>query len=122
MVATMTWLTVMGYLRHKLPWICSTCRKQFLVLSSFMTYHQVCNYINMTGATSGAGTIRVHMCSPPVFSGLCVTRSLVLCVCFIERCLSFCTFYFGHCGVCSSSIYEFLLPLLVSSSSSYNGR
>jgi hypothetical protein len=56
MVATMTWLTVMEYLRHKLPWICSTCRKQFLVLSSFMTYHQVCNYINMTGATSRAGT------------------------------------------------------------------
>jgi hypothetical protein len=54
--ATMTWLTVMEYLRHKLPWICSTCRKQFLVLSSFMTYHQVCNYINTTGATSGAGT------------------------------------------------------------------
>jgi hypothetical protein len=26
------------------------------VLSSFMTYHLVCNYINTTGATSGAGT------------------------------------------------------------------
>jgi len=25
------------------------------VLSSFMTYHQVCNWSNMTGATSGAG-------------------------------------------------------------------
>jgi len=25
-------------------------------VSSFMTYHRVCNYINMTGATSRAGT------------------------------------------------------------------
>ena len=26
------------------------------VLSLFMTYHRVCNWINMTGVTSGAGT------------------------------------------------------------------
>ena len=32
------------------------CHKHFLVLSSFMTYHQICNQINTTGATSGAGT------------------------------------------------------------------
>ena len=30
-----------------------------------------------------------HLSSPPVFSGVCVTRSLVLCVCFVDRCLSF---------------------------------
>jgi hypothetical protein len=42
---------------------------------------------------------------------VCVTRSLVLCVCFVDRCLSFCTFPFGHCVVCSSSIYGFWLPL-----------
>ena len=28
--------------------------------------------------------------SPPVFSGVRVTRSLVLCVCFVDRCLYFC--------------------------------
>ena len=38
-----------------------------------------------------------HLSSPPVFSGVCVTRSLVLCVCFVDRCLSFCPFCFGHC-------------------------
>jgi hypothetical protein len=27
-------------------------------------------------------------------------------VCFVNRCLSFCTFSFGHCGDCSSSIYD----------------
>jgi hypothetical protein len=36
-VATMTWVTVMEYLCHRWPRICSTCRKHFLVLSSFMT-------------------------------------------------------------------------------------
>ena len=36
---------------------------------------------------------------------------LVLYVCFVDRCLSFCTFSFGHCAVCSSSIYGFWLPL-----------
>ena len=30
-----------------------------------------------------------------VFSGVRVTRSLVLYVCFVDRCLSFCTFFFA---------------------------
>ena len=51
-----------------------------------------------------------HLSSPPVFSGVHVTRSLVLYVCFVDRCLSFCTFSFGHCVVCSSSIYGLWLP------------
>jgi hypothetical protein len=33
----------MEYLCHKWPRICSTCRKHFTVLSSFMTHHRVCN-------------------------------------------------------------------------------
>ena len=62
-----------------------------------------------TGATSGAGTAYPsgHLGSSTVLSGVRVTRSLVLCVCFVDRCLSFCTFSFGHCVVCSSSIYRF---------------
>ena len=52
-------------------------------------------------------TLPEHLSSPPVFSGVRVTRSLVLYVCFVDRCLSFCTFSFGHCVVCSSSIYGF---------------
>ena len=42
-----------------------------------------------------------------VFSGVRVTRSLVLYLCFVDRCLSFCTFSFGHSVVCSSWIYGF---------------
>jgi ABC-type uncharacterized transport system fused permease/ATPase subunit len=45
--------------------------------------------------------------SSPRFLVEFVLQSLVLCVC----CLSFCTFYFGHCVVSTSSIYRFSLLL-----------
>jgi hypothetical protein len=65
------------------------------------------------GATSGAGTAYPSGAPEftPGFSGVRVTRSLVLYVCFVDRCLSFCAFSFGHCVVCSSSTYGFRLPL-----------
>ena len=47
----------------------------------------------------------------PVFSGVLVAWSSVLCVCFVDRYLSFCTFSFGHCVVCSSSIYDSDCPV-----------
>ena len=53
---------------------------------------------------------KIHTSSLPVFSGVYVTLSLVLCVCFVGRCLSFCSFSFGHCVVCPS-IYGFWFPL-----------
>ena len=56
-------------------------------------------------------TLSEHLSSSPVFSGVRVARSWVLCVCFVDRCLSFCTFSFGHCVVWSSLIYWFLLHL-----------
>ena len=56
-------------------------------------------------------TLPEHLSSPLVFSGVRVTRSLVLYVCFVDCCLSFCTFSFGHCVVCSSSTYAIWLPL-----------
>ena len=70
--------------------------------------------------SSGAGlpTLLEHLSSPPGFCEVRVTRSLVLCVCFVDRCLSFCPFSFGHCIVCPSSICGFWLSLLVSSNSS----
>ena len=56
-------------------------------------------------------TLPEHLSSPPVFSGVRVTRFLAWYVCFVDRCLSFCTFSFGHCVVCSSATYGFWLPL-----------
>ena len=83
----MTWLTVMEYLLL----VVSTFRVPLVEQELFL--------------------LPEHMSSPPVFSGVRVTRSLVLRVCFVDRCLFFCTFSFGHCVVCSSSIYRFWLPL-----------
>jgi hypothetical protein len=38
-------------------------------------------------------TLPEHLTSIPVFSGIRVTRSLVLYVCFVDRCLSFCVLF-----------------------------
>jgi len=38
-------------------------------------------------------TLPGHLSSPPVFSGVRVSRSLVLYVCFVDLCLSFCTIF-----------------------------
>ena len=46
-----------------------------------------------------------HLSSPPVFSGVRVTRSLVLCVCFVDS--FFVLLYFFFWPLCSSSIYGF---------------
>ena len=51
-------------------------------------------------------TLLEHMSSRPGFSWVLVTQSLVLCVCFVDCCLSFCSFSFGHRVVCPS-IYGF---------------
>ena len=60
----------------------------------------------MTGATSGAETAYPprDLSSPPVFSGVRVTLSLVLCVCFVDRSLFFCPFSFGELSVLCRSM------------------
>ena len=52
--------------------------------------HQL-DQINTTGDTSGVGTAYPSGAPEfsPDFSGVRVTRSLGLCVCFVDRCLSF---------------------------------
>jgi hypothetical protein len=58
--------------------------------------------------TSGAGTAHPSGAPEftPGFSGVRVTLSVVLCVCFADRCLYFRPFTFGHCVICPS-IYGF---------------
>jgi hypothetical protein len=53
------------------------------------------------------------MSSPPVFCWVRVTRSLVLCVCFVDRCLSFVLF------LLAIVLSVILITPLVSSHSSY---
>jgi hypothetical protein len=112
-VATMTWLTAMEYLCHKWPRICSTCHKHS---PSFPHSRLITGCVTRLTrrvplVEQELLTLPEHLNSPPVFSGVRVTRSLVLYECFVDRCLSFCTFSFGHCVVYSSSIYGFWLPL-----------
>jgi hypothetical protein len=54
----------------------------------------------------------------PLFSGVRVTRSLVLCACFVDRFLSFCPFFWPKCYL---SVFDLWIPItpLVSSNSSY---
>ena len=57
-------------------------------------------------------TLPKHLGSPPVFSGVRVTRSLVLCVCFVDCCLS--SFFWSLC--CLSFLDLWLLTTLPVSS------
>ena len=80
------------------PLICSTWHKHFPVISSFMTYHRVCNQINTMGVTSGsrtAYTFGVHPRGLVRFVLLEVEGSmllvvLTLCVMFLFCLSSFC--------------------------------
>jgi hypothetical protein len=95
------------------------CHNHFPVLSSFMTYHRVCDHISTTGVTSGA-TIAYpseHLNLPPDFSEVRGTRTLVLYVCFVDRCSTFWTFSFGHC-LLFFDIRILISPLVSSNSSS----
>ena len=51
-----------------------------------------------------------HLSLYPVFSGF-KWGSCYSIFSFVDRCLSHCTFSFGHCVVCSSLIYEFWFSL-----------
>jgi hypothetical protein len=105
----MTLLTGMEYLCHKWPRICSTCRKHFphsWLITEFVTI--LTRRVPLVEQEQL--TLPEHLSSPPVFRGVRVIRSLALYICFVDRCLSFCTFSFGYCVVCSS-IYGSWLPL-----------
>ena len=47
-------------------------------------------------------TLLEHLNSLPIFSGVLITPSLVLSVCFVDRCLSFSPFSVCHYVVCPS--------------------
>ena len=83
----MTWFTVMEYLYHKWPRICSTCGKHFPFfphswhITGFVT--RLTRWVSLV--EQELLTLPEHMSSPLVFNGVRVTRSLVLCVCFVNR-------------------------------------
>ena len=93
---------------HALP------RKRRIAAGSHQRYFVMSNRRCVTRLTPRTSleeqklpTLPGHLSSYPVFSVVPVTRSSVLYVCFVDRCLSFCTFSFDHCVVSCSSIYGF---------------
>ena len=103
-------------------WICSTCRKHFPILSSFMTYHT--GFIprltrRVPQVEQELLTLPDHPSSHPVFNGVRVTRSLVLCVWFC-RSLFVCLYFFCWPLYCLFFFdIRILITPLVSSNSSY---
>jgi hypothetical protein len=78
----MTWLTVMEYMCHKWTQICSTCRKHFPFPHSWLIIGFVTNLTwQMPLVEQELLTLLEHPSLPSVFSGVRVTRSLVLCIC-----------------------------------------
>ena len=65
-------------------------------------------------------TLPEHLSTSPVFSGVCVTQTLVLYVCFIDRCLSFVLFVLAIVlsDLLRCADYDYL-PLVSSHSYSY---
>ena len=104
---TCTWLTVMQYLCNKWPRICSTCRKHFRsfphswLISGFVT--RLTRRVSLV--EQELLTLPGHLSSPPVFSGVRVTRSLVLYVCLVDRCLSL-KLYFFFCPLCCLFFFD----------------
>ena len=120
----MTWLTVMEYLCHKWPRICSTCGKHFPILN-FLIHDLSPGFL--TKLTWQVPLVEQEFLSlfsedliefTPVFSWVRVTRSLVLYVCFVDRSLSFCTiFVWPLCCLPSFDLRILITPLVSLNSS-----
>ena len=107
----MTWLTVTEYLCHKWLRICYTCRStsRFFPHSWLITAFVTRLTRRVPLVERELLTLPEHLSSPPVFIGVRVTRSLVLYV-FCRSLFVPLYLLFGHCVVCSSSIYGFWFP------------
>ena len=91
------WLTTTEYLCHKWPLICSVCRYHNLVLSSFVTYHWVCNksYVHVEQELL---SLPEHLRSPRIFCEVRLGRSVVFCVVFCRS--LFVLLFFFCCPLC----------------------
>jgi hypothetical protein len=100
-----------------LIWLCIVCTGCTFVYRA-RPWRRYCKY-----SSNSRTRWNLHLSSPSVFSGVRVTRSLVLCVCVVYLCLSFCTFYFGHrltlCCLFFFDIRILITPLVSSNSSIY---
>jgi len=69
------------------------CMSTFCVLCLMLSMSLDCPFLIVASGFPDVYYIEILVFTsedqPPVFSGIRVTRSLVLCVCFVDRCLSF---------------------------------
>ena len=107
-LATMTWLTVMEYLCHRWPRICSICRNHFSVHSWLITGFE-------TRVAHDVYHLWSRNCVPFLSTWFLVRFVLLDCLFSVHYCLSLCPFSFDHCVICPS-IYEFRLQLSSNSS------
>ena len=81
----------MEYPCHKWSWICSTCSTPWSFPLSWLITGFVYRLTRRVPLVEHELLILPgHLRSPPVFSEVRVAQSLILCVCFVDRCLSFC--------------------------------
>ena len=64
------------------------CKVEYLMIMTMATYVFFMIYWNLGDVMMNWNATTV-LSSPPVFSGVRVTRALVFYVCFVDRCLSF---------------------------------
>jgi hypothetical protein len=116
----MTWLIVTEYRVSVSQMTIDKFHLSQTLPSSFPIHHQVCNYSNTTGATSGEGTAYPSGATEfnPVFSGVLVTRSLVFYVLFLRLFFVLFVLFFEPL-YCLSFDLRILITSLVSSNSSY---
>jgi hypothetical protein len=89
-------------------WFVDHCLS-FAHLSCFLYHHLSMNHWQtVTTSVIGCFSIEEKTIKKNITSYTYVTRSLVLCVWFVDHCLSFCPFYFCLCVFCPS-IYKFWL-------------
>ena len=97
----------------------TTCRSTF---RSFPHSWLITGFVTRLTRRVTSGGETAHSSGAPElisgFSGVCVTRSFVLYVCFVDSCLSFCTFSFWPlCCLFFFDIWILITPLLYSNSS-----
>jgi hypothetical protein len=119
---TMITIYYLGYTYH---YMCNSCMGNRIpichvqLLCPLLDWKtNMSNYINTTDVTRGGGTAHpsgTPLSSPLVFSWVRVTLSLVLCVCFVDRCLYF--IFWPLCCLFFFDIRILITPLLSSNSS-----
>ena len=111
----MTWLIAIKYLCYKWPFVIITSRSfpRSWLITGFVT--TLARQVSLVEQQSP--TLPEHLNLPPDFSEVRGTRTLVLYVCFVDRCSTFWTFSFGHC-LLFFDIRILISPLVSSNSSS----